>query len=179
MHEQTGGKTILRVTRMPAALTSGSPSPTAMPASIGLERHLYKNIYGNKLIFEEVNHDLQIEAAHWPGAPATALALSGAAGYRTRQPACRIELLDGLQNLLPYGATTALQTSSAACSNAYKRSELDEATGLGIFALSATLTDRAEPSESLRPPSPGRGPGRHCYLLSTRAAGCISHRSWL
>jgi hypothetical protein len=34
--------------------------------------------------------------------------------------------------------------------DAYKRGELDPATGLGIFALSATLTDRAEPSESLQ-----------------------------
>ena len=33
--------------------------------------------------------------------------------------------------------------------HAYKRNELEPSTGLGIFALSATLTDRAEPSESL------------------------------
>ena len=33
--------------------------------------------------------------------------------------------------------------------NGYKRNELDSETGLGIFGLSATLTDQAEPSESL------------------------------
>ena len=31
-----------------------------------------------------------------------------------------------------------------------KRFELEPETGLGIFALSATLTDQAEPSESLK-----------------------------
>src|SRR5690606_542606 len=57
---------------------------------------------------------------------------------------------DGLQNLLPYGVTTTLQSSFSNLLNAYKRNELEPATGLGIFALSATLTDRAEPSESLK-----------------------------
>ena len=55
-----------------------------------------------------------------------------------------------LQNLLPYGATVALQTTMSNLLHAYKRNELDPATGLGLFALSATLTDRAEPSESLQ-----------------------------
>ena len=63
---------------------------------------------------------------------------------------CRIALIDGLQNLMPYGATTALQTSFSNLLNAYKRNEIEPSTGLGIFALSATLTDRAEPSESLK-----------------------------
>ena len=63
---------------------------------------------------------------------------------------CRVRLLDGVRNLLPYGATTVLQTTMSNLLNAYKRNELDPATGLGIFALSATLTDRAEPSESLK-----------------------------
>ncbi len=61
----------------------------------------------------------------------------------------QIDLLDGLQNILPYGATNALQTSLSSLLHAYKRNELDPQTGLGIFTLSATLTDQAEPSESL------------------------------
>ena len=34
--------------------------------------------------------------------------------------------------------------------DAYKRNELDKESGLGIFALSAILVDRAEPSEALK-----------------------------
>ncbi len=63
--------------------------------------------------------------------------------------ACRIDLIDGLQNIMPYGTTTLLQTTLSNLLNAYKRNEIEATTGLGIFALSATLTDRAEPSESL------------------------------
>ena len=62
---------------------------------------------------------------------------------------CRIDLIDGLQNIMPYGTTTLLQTTLSNLLNAYKRNEIEATTGLGIFALSATLTDRAEPSESL------------------------------
>ena len=45
---------------------------------------------------------------------------------------------------------TSLQNTFSNLLNAYKRNELEPDTGLGIFALSATLTDRAEPSESLK-----------------------------
>ncbi|MEZ4719125.1 MAG: hypothetical protein R2851_23990 [Caldilineaceae bacterium] len=51
-------------------------------------------------------------------------------------------MIDGLQNIMPYGTTTLLQTTMSNLLNAYKRNEIDPATGLGIFALSATLTDR-------------------------------------
>ncbi|HRX04649.1 MAG TPA: hypothetical protein P5148_16005, partial [Anaerolineae bacterium] len=55
--EQTGGKTILRVTR--AGRTQlWEPFSQRYAGAYRCERHLYKNIYGNKLIFEEVNHDL-------------------------------------------------------------------------------------------------------------------------
>ncbi|MCP4426570.1 MAG: hypothetical protein GY803_18920, partial [Chloroflexi bacterium] len=63
---------------------------------------------------------------------------------------CQIELLDGLQNILPYGANTALQTNMSSLLNAYKRNELEPETGLGLFSLSATISDRSEPSESLK-----------------------------
>jgi hypothetical protein len=81
---------------------------------------------------------------------------------------CTVQVLDGVRNLLPYGATTTLQTNMSNLLDAYKRGELDPATGLGIFALSATLTDRAEPSESLRATTVwqvGLTPAAH--LLST------------
>jgi hypothetical protein len=63
---------------------------------------------------------------------------------------CQVDLLDGLQNILPYGATEALQSSFSNLLHAYKRNELEPESELGIFALSATLTDQAEPSESLQ-----------------------------
>jgi hypothetical protein len=63
---------------------------------------------------------------------------------------CGVRLVDGMQNLLPYGATAARQAALSNLLDAYKRNELEPETGLGIFALSSTLTDLAEPSESLK-----------------------------
>jgi hypothetical protein len=43
-----------------------------------------------------------------------------------------------------------LQNASSNLVDAYKRSELDKGSGLGIFALSAIIVDKAEPSEALK-----------------------------
>ena len=58
-------------------------------------------------------------------------------------------MLDGLQNILPANISSTTQNTFSCLLDAYKRSELDHETGLGIFALNSTLTDLAEPSESL------------------------------
>ena len=155
--EQTGSKTIVRVKRnSPSGKAEGEPFHLWEPFSTRyagvyqIERHLYKNTHGNKLIFEEINHDLQLTLR-------TAWRTGDRLGFvrtcwleNNGDDNCQLELLDGLQNLLPYGATSALQTSFSSLLNAYKRNELEPDTGLGIFALSATLTDQAEPSESLK-----------------------------
>ena len=51
---------------------------------------------------------------------------------------------------MPYGVGSDLQNQSSNLVDAYKRSELEEKTGLGIFALSAIIVDKAEPSEALK-----------------------------
>ncbi len=147
--EQTGSKTIIRATRN-GRTHLWEPFSNRYAGIYQLERHLYKNITGNKLIFEEINHDLQLTLR-------TAWRTGERFGFirscwlqNDGADDCEIELLDGLQNLLPYGATTALQTTMSSLLHAYKRNELESESGLGIFSLSATLTDLAEPSESLQ-----------------------------
>lgn len=146
--EETGSKTIVRVARN-GRIQLWEPFSTRYVGVYQIDRHLYKNIPGNKLIFEEINHDLGLTLR-------TAWRTSDQFGFirscwlqNDSNDECHIDLLDGLQNLLPYGATSVLQTTMSNLLHAYKRSELEPETGLGIFALSATLTDRAEPSESL------------------------------
>jgi hypothetical protein len=147
--ELTGSKTIVHVTRN-GRTHLWEPFSNRYAGIYQLERHLYKNITGNKLIFEEINHDLQLTLR-------TAWHTSDRFGFirscwlqNDSDSAGQIDLLDGLQNLLPYGATTALQNAMSSLLHAYKRNELESETGLGIFSLSATLTDLAEPSESLQ-----------------------------
>ncbi|WP_420641608.1 hypothetical protein [Candidatus Leptofilum sp.] len=148
-HELTGSKTIVRVARNGRS-NLWEPFSSRYAGIYDIERHLYKNVYGNVLLFEEVNHDLQLRLR-------TAWRTGDCLGFiRTcwlqndGAADCQIELLDGLQNLLPYGVTTRLQNTLSSLLHAYKRNELEPESGLGIFALSATLTDQAEPSESLK-----------------------------
>jgi hypothetical protein len=113
-------------------------------------RNLYKNIPGDTLVFEEVHKGLGLTYRYaWRTSPQFGIVRTSFLENNRDEP-CTVRLLDGVQNLLPYGATTALQTTMSNLLDAYKRCELDPATGLGIFSLSATLTDRAEPSESLK-----------------------------
>ena len=50
--------------------------------------------------------------------------------------------------LASIGSDTQNQSSNLV--DAYKRNELEQSSGLGIFALSAILVDKAEASEALR-----------------------------
>ncbi|MEZ4595165.1 MAG: hypothetical protein R3D55_29075, partial [Chloroflexota bacterium] len=155
--ELTGPKTVVRVSR-----NNDSDGAQAQRAHLwepfsnryagvyDIERHLYKNVYGNVLVFEEVNHNLQLRLrTAWRTGDCLGFIRTGWL-HNDGADACQIELLDGLQNVLPYGATTLLQNTMSSLLHAYKRNELEPETGLGLFALSATLTDRAEPSESLK-----------------------------
>ena len=62
----------------------------------------------------------------------------------------RVSMLDGLQNLLPYGVNSSLQNGTSNLVDAYKKSELEKSVGLGIYSLSAIIVDKAEPSEALK-----------------------------
>jgi hypothetical protein len=148
-YTNTGPVSVLRVTR--GEVTSlWEPFSARYSGLYRTERNLYKNIYGNKLIFEEINHDLGLTYRYaWRSSEKYGFVKTA---WLKNNPnaACSVSLLDGLQNLLPYGATTALQTTFSNLLNAYKRNELEPESGLGMFTLSSTLTDLAEPSESLK-----------------------------
>jgi hypothetical protein len=115
-----------------------------------IERKIYKNVSGNKLIFEESNLDLGLTYRRsWRTSDKFGFVLTSWLHNQSPDPA-HIQLLSGVQNILPFGATTRLQSTFSNLLNAYKRSELEMESGLGIFSLSSTLTDLAEPSESLK-----------------------------
>ncbi len=147
--ELTGNKTIVRVLRNGRS-SLWQPFSNQYGGIYQIERHLYKNIPGDKLIFEEINHDLELTLRlAWRTSERFGFVKSSWL-QNNSQEACQIELLDGIQNLLPYGVTSQTQNTFSNLLHAYKRNELEPNTGLGIFTLSATLTDKAEPSESLK-----------------------------
>ncbi|WP_420628153.1 hypothetical protein [Candidatus Leptofilum sp.] len=174
----TGSKTIIRVTREHTHLWE--PFSNRYAGIYNSEHYLYKNVPGNKLIFEEVNHDLGLTfRIVWRtgdrfGFIRTAWLTNDA------ETDCQITLLDGLQNILPYGANTGLQTNMSSLLNAYKRNELEPKTGLGIFSLSATISDRAEPSESLKATAVWQtGLNADTHLLSGKQVDQFRHGNLL
>ncbi len=146
--ENTGSKAIFLVTR--AHRTSlWEPLSFRQQGIYDIERNIYKNIAGTVVVFEENNHSLGMTYRY-------AWRTSDAFGFvktswvkNLGESSCKIEVIDGLQNILPANITSSTQNIFSPLLDAYKLSELDTETGLAIFALNSTLTDLAEPSESL------------------------------
>ena len=134
-----------------------------------IERKLYKNIIGDKLVFEETNIELGLTCRQaWRTSDRFGFVLTTWLHNQSDGPV-RISMLSGVQNLLPYGVTAQMQSTFSNLLNAYKRSEVDSEVGLGIFSLSSTLTDLAEPSESLQATTAWQvGLENPVYLLSSR-----------
>ncbi len=114
-----------------------------------IARNLYKNRIGNKVIFEEIHrtHGLSFQYM-WTFSEKFGF-VKRASIKNTGDTPIPFEILDGVQNVLPYGVDTDLQASRSTLVDAYKKCELDNASGMGIYSLSAMIVDRAEPSESL------------------------------
>ena len=147
-YDNTGAKAILRVTRNERT-SLWEPFSKHYQGSYNIRRDLYKNIPGTAVLFEEINHDLGLTYRYaWRTSDEYGFVKTSWLANSSDQ-ACRVDLLDGLQNLLPAQITSSTQNIFSPLLDAYKRSELDPETGLGIFALNSTLTDLAEPSESL------------------------------
>ena len=115
-----------------------------------IRRNLYKNFCGNTIIFEEINDDLGLAFRYsWASSEQfgwvrkSSLASSAASAVKVR-------ILDGLQNLMPCGIGSQFQLEKSTLINAYKKNELLEESGLGLFLLSSIPVDRPEPAESLR-----------------------------
>lgn len=136
---QRGGKTFL-----------WEPFSDRYQGLYALQRNLYKSIVGNAVLFEETNHDLGLTFSYgWRTSDAYGFVKQSE--FRNfGNAAITVHILDGIRNLLPHGVTRSLQTQRSTLVDAYKKSELDLDTGLGIYTLSSIVVDRPEPSEALK-----------------------------
>ncbi len=125
--------------------------PFSGPAGIySIKRNIYKNLYGNKLVFEEINQDLNLSFRYaWYNSDRFGFVKRSTLLNHGSAPR-HVELLDGLQNILPSSVDSGLQLSSSNLLDAYKRQELVSGTTLGIYRLSSVPSDTAEPSEALK-----------------------------
>ncbi len=120
------------------------------PTADEIRRNLYKTPLGNKLVFEEINETRQLLFRYrWAFSERFGFVRSCHLENIGRAP-CVLNVLDGLQNVLPYGFSSEFVMRYSNLGNAYKKSELLTGSGLGLFYLSSIPTDRAEPSEGLK-----------------------------
>jgi len=114
-----------------------------------IQRNLYKSIYGNKIIFEEINEQLKITFSYsWMNSEKFGI-IRKSVLTNSGETDCNISILDGILNILPAGLTRTLQLTLSNLVDAYKKNELLSGTKIALYMLSSILVDRAEPSEAL------------------------------
>ncbi|MEY3422543.1 MAG: hypothetical protein RIR48_2860, partial [Bacteroidota bacterium] len=145
----TGSKTIFQIGKGEEKVI-WEPFSNRNKYNLKTQNNIYKSIYGNKIIFEEILTDFNLTFRYsWSSSDLYGFVKSVELQNNGNQN-LEITLLDGIQNIMPYGVTSDLQRASSHLVDAYKRSELHQESGLGIYALSAIIVDKAEPSEALK-----------------------------
>lgn len=147
--EITGSKTILQIHKEGKTFL-WEPFSDKYQGVYTVHRNLYKNSYGNKVVFEEVNEDFELTFRYQWNSSDTYGFVKKSTLINTGSSEIRVSVLDGLQNIMPYGVGADLQNASSNLVDAYKKNELEAQTGLGLYMLSAIIVDKAEPSEALK-----------------------------
>ena len=149
-HHHTGPVTLIRLEGQSEDSLPWKPFAEVTSENPEIERNLYKNAIGNRLVFEEINHELDLAFRYsWSACDEFGWVRTSVLENR-RNSAVQVSIMDGLRNVLPHGAPLHLYQQASNLVDAYKKSEVDPATGLGIFSLTAGITDRAEALEVLR-----------------------------
>uniref|UniRef100_UPI0035681182 hypothetical protein n=1 Tax=Lutibacter sp. TaxID=1925666 RepID=UPI0035681182 len=147
--EITGSKTILKI-EIDSKKYLWEPFSETQKSIYNISRNLYKNSYGNKLIFEEINNDLSVIFRYeWNSSNRFGFVKKSTIINNNHQ-SIQAQVLDGIQNIVPYGVSAEMQNTRSNLVDAYKKNELEEEVGIGIYALSAIIVDKAEPSEALK-----------------------------
>ncbi|TFC29686.1 hypothetical protein E3O53_05035 [Cryobacterium sp. TMT2-18-3] len=184
---RTGGFSVLLVRRPDGTRIHWQPFAEVRPGDQAVQRTLYKDALGTTLVFEETRPDLGLRLrVTWQTSARFGVVRSCALTSLTDQQltdqqltgeqlgeTLDVDLLDGLVNILPAGAHKKTQNELSVLLDAYKRAELDSSTGLGLLTLNATLSDLAEPSESLQANvvwQVGLGNAEHLLSISQVAA---------
>ncbi len=147
-NEHTGPKTLIRV-NTDGGVVLWEPFSSRQSGKYHIQRTIAKSVVGNKLLFSEENIDLGLVFSYeW--APATNLGWVRTARLENKADyAQSVEILDGLQNVMPSGVERITQNTFSTLVDGYKRTE-HVGNGMVLFRMEAILVDRAEPSESLR-----------------------------
>lgn len=147
--ENTGSKTLIRVMGEDG-IKLWEPFNAHHDGLYQIQRNLYKNAAGDKIVFEEVNADLSLTFKYqWSTSDKYGFVRTSAL-INHASDSVQIELIDGIQNILPSGAPLSAMQDRSALVDAYKWNELLPESVLATYSMYAKLSDRAEPAESLK-----------------------------
>jgi len=166
--EITGGKSIFHIT-IDEKIYLWEPFSECHRNIYNITRNIYKNVSSNKIIFEEENYDLGIKFLYsWLNSEKFGF-IKRSQIINIGSKEVKVNLIDGIQNILPYGLYQQFQTELSTLADGYKKNELIEDLGIGIYSLSSIPSDKAEPSESLKATTVwSTGIEVNNYLLSSR-----------
>ena len=149
VNEITGSKTIIRIADK-GKLFLWEPFSDNYSDIYSITRNLYKNISSTEIIFEEINHHLKLKFHYsWTCSEKYGFAKTSKI-FNEAKIKREVEVLDGIQNILPSGVSHQLQNEFSTLIDGYKKSELISKYGLGVYSLSSIPSDRALPAESLK-----------------------------
>jgi hypothetical protein len=147
--ENTGSITLLKCTREGKKYL-WEPFSERYSGIYKRYRNLYKNVPGNKIIFEEGNDDLGIVFRYsWMNSDLFGWVRKSEI-INVSENKLEIEVLDGIRNILPYGILRQTQMQFSTLMDAYKKNELVKESSLVLYRMSSIPVDRAEPSEALK-----------------------------
>lgn len=167
-NEKTGSKSIFKI-EIGEDIFLWEPFSNNYQNIYDIERNIYKNIPGNKILFEEINNDLGISFSYyWLNSEKFGFVKKSKI-KNINSFEVKVEYLDGIQNILPFGIYQQFQTEFSTLTDGYKKNELIPSLGIGVFSLSSIPSDKAEPSEALKATTVwSTGVKADKYLLSSR-----------
>lgn len=114
-----------------------------------VQRNLYKNTNGSRVVFEEINRDLDVTFQYgWTSSDKYGLVKESRIidnGTSRR----KMEILDGCRNILPACVTADFQNANSVLLDAYKKTDLLKKSAIAVFSVTSIITDKAEPNEGL------------------------------
>ncbi len=141
----TGSKTIVRVNG-----NLWEPFERTHIRKYNITQNIYKGIAGNSVMHEEINHDLKLCFRYrYECSEEFGIVKTSELECLSDGDTVQVELLDGLQNLMPYGVNEVLQASTSTLVDAYKASEHLN-NGLAVYSLTTFINDTPSPEEMLR-----------------------------
>lgn len=145
--DNTGSRTIMRV-KKGGETYLWEPFSVRYNGVYNIKRSIAKCTIGNKILFKEVNNDLGLEFTY-KYMSADSFGWIKQSHLKSLDADVDVEILDGVQNVLPAGTNRVTQNTYSTLVDAYKRTELVADASMALFRMESIMVDKAEPSESL------------------------------